>query len=898
MSRSMTGRGIPKRTSPTPWRTGAFTWQQVARSVVNKLPKLREELPPMPFLDGATAIKKPHQVVLHDVKQRNDNYHYMEDLFDRDTLKFVKQEQQHMNRVDLMLDLKHQKGRLWLELDSNAVVSSREGGFDKGEERIGNWIYFTRQVGDEGTDLGFFRKQPGQVDLLAEELINPQKLKQHFGYASCTVGVCRISQDGKYLAYTVAVEGGDRYICHVRSVDDQSLFHVIRGNNITSVEFGSSNQLFYTECNDLNRPYRIMRQELRPGLLSDPIEVYRDEDETLFVDVRKTKDNAFLIFSSESRNHGSLHLIPSSYPNIPYELRPFFRLNKPIKIATNNSWGWLEHINGHFLMVMSSKQTPNTRVVYAREEVVMMEGIDTEKWKELVPHRDDTQVIDLDLFANHVVLFEMTARMERSAQIRVIDVSKGLDKSLDRSKDTLLHFPPMSQILPGLNKNWDQDSFSFTYSSLIQPARECVHSFSRTFDMKRSLALAPTALYTQRQHEIFSPADYMWPYNIYRDFVTGHDGEAIPVTIAHRRDVFVQEATDFDLKAGSPRNALIYVYGAYGEIPNMHFQLAPFLWLLRRRWTICIAHVRGGGEKVGWAEAGKGQRKINTIRDFISCCEHLVQTGYTTPDKLVACGHSAGCVPIAAAANMRGNSLFDLALLRAPFLDVINTMADPNLPLSLAECDDWGDILNNKDDLRALEQYDPYLNINDRVNYPSMMISACLDDDRVPAWNTLKYIAKLREQRQRKNVDPIATPLLARIESTGGHFHWNGMTQVSEELAFLSHRYDIPGPGSKVDDMDLMDQMNNMFDAGVVDHDEAKTTFLKWDDWEKERVAFIKATEKGMHEPNYRSISKERKPFNWDFSEERKAYEERGKEKPFWSEWAKGAPSQNDQKTQ
>ncbi|KAH8613002.1 Prolyl oligopeptidase N terminal beta propeller domain [Trypanosoma vivax] len=847
-----------------PWIPKSNPVYNAGRYIVNRFfPTLRSTYP-FTFLDGPLPEEKPETLLLHGECTHSDSFKYMEDLFDRSTQRYIRQEQRHFALIDSKFDFKHSKGRLWAELDAKVLVTSREGGFDKGEERIGDFVYFTRTVpGGDGSAIGFYRKRFGEADLLAEELINPIALQQHFGYENCNVGICRVSQDGKYLAYTLSVEGGDRYICHVRSIDNASLFHVIRGRNIVSIEFGANNQFYFTESNELNRPSTVIMQEVRPGILPPPVELYRDDDEQFFVDVRKTKDNAYMVITSDSKLRGNALVVPATFPKIPRELQPLFHDNHAVEIAGRDGWNWLEHYKGHFIMVVADRG-PNYRVVYARDEVVLKYGKATE-WQELVPYREDVQIVDIDLFEGYIVLYEAHFAFERINHIRVIRCEAGLDEAAQNSRadDVVLHFPPLASVTPGLNRNFNQDSISFVYSNLCQPCKDCVYNFTSTVTPEKSRLCSHEALFTQRQSEQLTPWDYMWPYSIYRDLCVSRDGTQIPITICHRRDAFVQEETDFEAQPNTPKHCLIYVYGSYGEVPSMHFQLAPYMWLLRRRWTVAIAHVRGGGELPNWSEAGKGRNKINAVHDFIACCEHMVNMGYTKPELMVAAGNSAGCVPIAAAMNMRGCGLFGNALLRSPFLDVANTMLDPDLPLSVAERDDWGDPLNNAGDYTHILQYDPYHNINDRVTYPGMMISVCLDDDRVPPWNSLKYVAKLRHQRRRKQVDPVVRPLVLRVRSSGGHYCWNDTDNICEELSFLCSQLDLEGPGKVLNDMDIMTHMHNLSVTGAMDHDDQEKVFLKWDNWERERIDYHVKLHNFNWEPNFRKLKAEKEPFFW-----------------------------------
>jgi oligopeptidase B len=848
------------------WSPSSNVFLNLTRTVANKFVKpATARAQPLPFLDGPLVATEAHSgLVLHGKTLKPDPFHYMEDLFDKRTIEACKAEAKHFAMCDMKYDFKYHKARLWLEAESKIVVSSREGGFDKGEERIGDYIYYTRQITPLTPEIGFYRKFFGQIDLLGEELINPTELMQQFGYAECEIGVCRVSQNGALLAYTLSVEGGDRYLCHVRTLDNASIFHVIRGPNIISIEFGSGDQFYYTECNDLNRPYRVMMQRMSPGLLDPPVEIYRDDDESFFVDVRKTKDNKYMIFSSDSKVSGCIKVLPASYPNVPPSLRSFFPGKQLITISTKESWSWLEHYDGNFVMVTSDKG-PNFRIVYCRAEVALKHGLKAE-WKELIAMQPDVQISDVDLFDGKLIIYECHFKFERVNFVRIVDLSNGgLDKaaSTPRSSDALLHFPPLTALTPGLNKNFNQDTCDLMFSSICQPVKECIYNLQMKLNEGQCRAQPPHSLFAQRQAEQFTPWDYQWEYSIYRDVCVSSDGTQIPITIVQRRDAYVEELTDFDPVADNPKHCLMYVYGAYGEVPSMHFQLTPYMWLLRRRWTIAFAHVRGGGERPGWAEAGKGQNKINSVNDFIACCEHMVQNGYTTADKMVAMGSSAGCFPIAAAMNVRGDTLFRAALLRAPFVDVINTMVDPDLPLSLAEREDWGDPLNSPADLEALLKIDPYTNINDRVNYPAMFVSTALDDDRVPPWNALKYVAKLRQQRCARNVDPVQVPLILRCRNRGGHTCWSETRETCEELAWLANLLDLEGAARSVTDMDTMTQTSNLHQSGLIDADDAQKVYLRWAEWEHEMQDFDRKLQKMTFEPNFRKVSTKKSPYFW-----------------------------------
>ena len=820
--------------------------------------------------DNADYSDYERPIVLHGAKLPHDPFAYMENPHHPDYIKYVRLEQKNWSRMSSKMNLQSSKHSIWKEQDQNTLFTTREGGYDAGEERIGNYVYVTREVGSAG-EVAFFRKRFGQVDLLGEELINPDKIKQQFGYAHCNLGVCRVSPDGKYLAFTISIDNSDRYICHLKSIENASVYHVIQGTNIISVEFGSENRFFYTDVNETNRPYCVKMVEVQPGLMPSAVEVFREDDEEYFVDIRKTKDGKYLVISADSKSQGRSNALvaPASYPIIPKYLKPFFPRPTFVEIASKKHWCFVEHHDDCFILI-TNDQGDNHRVIYTRDEFALKHGLGAE-WKELIPCRKGIAISDNDIFRDTLVLFEQTDDFERQHQIRTIDLSKGIDAAAiegARENDAVLHLPPLALINPGLNRNMDQNAISFSYSTVCSPVKDCTFNFRNQLPEAKGKLVSPHTLFQTRQHETFTPHDYMWNYSIYRDLATSQDGTQVPITIVQMRDAFVEESSDFQGLSNLPKPCLLFVYGSYGEVPPMHFQLAPHMYLLRRRFTIAFAHVRGGGEFSGWAEQGRHKNKNKAVEDFIACCEFMTERGYTTPDQMTVAGASAGAVPIAAAMNRRGDTLFKLALLKSPFLDVLNTMLDPSLPLTLAERGEWGDPLNNAEDFETIKAYCPYTNINDRVTYPSIILSTSLDDDRVPAWNAVKYAAKIRRQRDRRtasggDVDPFASPILLRVQGDGGHGLWHQPVHWNEELAFMSNLFDVEAGLRKPMDVDTSRLTENQAATGIIDEDDAQKSYLRWENWEQERLDYHSKLQRLEFEPNYRQLKAAKAPYFW-----------------------------------
>lgn len=273
----------------------------------------------------------------------------------------------------------------------------------------------------------------------------------------------------------------------------------------------------------------------------------------------------------------------------------------------------------------------------------------------------------------------------------------------------------------------------------------------------------------------FDPSDFV----LKQVQVPAKDGTKVPMTLVHRKDL--------DLNGQNP--TIIKVYGAYGHNLETGFELEDALYLMRD-WVIALAHVRGGGELgLGWYESGRQQNKKNSFTDFVSCAKWLITNKYTKPEVLVAYGASAGGLPVAVAIN-ENPGLFKAVCLKMPFIDVVNSMRNEDLPLTLHEAEEWGDI-KNSDAFASIYNWDPYHNIRQQ-SYPAMNITSAFHDLRVPVWNQLRYVSRLRASKTNDE------EILLRVDTTFGHFGDTSrdgkIQEAAHDMAFLFSSLDIiPG---------------------------------------------------------------------------------------------------------
>ena len=389
----------------------------------------------------------------------------------------------------------------------------------------------------------------------------------------------------------------------------------------------------------------------------------------------------------------------------------------------------------------------------------------------LIPHRAQVLVEDIDVFARHLVVWERHAGLERIRVVPLAPVPEraGDDEALAQGEHLIDFDDAAYTVWASGNAEFDTDTLRFVYTSLTTPAS--------TYDYDLS---SRTRVLRKRQRVVggHSPQDYASA----RVWATAADGVRVPISLVWRRE------GSASLRPASPRPLVLYAYGAYGDPSDASFSSAR-LSLLDRGAVWAIAHVRGGGELGrGWYEAGKLGHKRNSFSDYIACAEHLIAEGWTSSAGLAGLGGSAGGLLIGAVANARPE-LFGALIADVPFVDVLNTMLDPELPLSLIERDEWGDP-TSAEGFAWIRSYSPYDNVRAQA-YPAMLVFAGWNDPRVGFWEPAKWVARLRERKTDAN------PLLLWTNMEAGHGGASGRFEYLHELAieygFLISRLGLVG---------------------------------------------------------------------------------------------------------
>ena len=587
--------------------------------------------------------------------------------------------------------------------------------------RWGNYFYYTRT--EEGKQYPIFCRKKGSVDAPEEIVIDQNELAK--GQKFMSIGLFVPSDDGNLLAYSTDNTGYRQYTLQIKNLKTGELFPE-RIERVNAFAWATDNKTFFyvTEDQVTKRSDKFFRHVLG----SDKIDlVYEEKDELFDISAGRSRDKAMILVHAFSKTSTEARYLPANDPNAA--------LKVVLPREAEHEYD-VDHRGGLFY-IRSNKGAKNFRIVTAPV------NDPTEKnWEEFVTHRPAVKVEGVDLFADHAVLSEWENGLQ---QLEVIDFKT--------NKRTNIKFPePVYAAGLTSNREFNTSVVRYAYNSLVTPTSYF------DFDMNSGKS---TLLKQQEVPGGFDRANY----KAERVFATASDGTKIPMSVVYRKGV--------KLDGSAP--LLLYAYGSYGYSIPPTFS-SNRLSLLDRGVIYVIGHIRGGGE-LGeeWRQAGRMMNKINTFTDFIACAEALIKLKYTSSDRLVIEGGSAGGLLMGAVSNMRPD-LFKGVVSHVPFVDVLNTMLDATLPLTTSEYIEWGNP-NEKAAYEYMKRYSPYDNLA-KKNYPATLVKVSLNDSQVPYWEGAKLVAKLRAMKTDNN------PLLLKVNFGAGHGGASGRYDALKEIAF------------------------------------------------------------------------------------------------------------------
>ena len=588
--------------------------------------------------------------------------------------------------------------------------------------RYGGYFYYSRT--EQGKAYPIYCRKKGSLEAAEEVILDVNELAK--GEKFMAVAVRAVSDDGRLLAYTTDNTGFREYTLHVKDLTTGSVFPE-RVAKVSSVAWAGDNRtLFYVVDDAAKRPYRVYRHVLRDDPKRDSL-VFEEKDEMFGVGVERSRSRKFLFIASGSHTASEWRFLPADEPTA----KP-----RVIQSREKDHEYDVEH-RGDIFYIRTNQGCRNFRIVTAP-----VEKPGKESWKEIVPCRDDVMVAGVHVFSGFWVTSE---REDGLPKLRVTDFETGQSHRVD--------FPEaVYSVFFDANPEYDTRTFHFNYQSLTIP--QTIYDYD-AFTRQRTLLKRTDVLGG------YDPDRYVAE----RRYASASDGTKIPISLVYRKG----------LEKNGQNPTLLMGYGSYGA-PMFPTFNSNRVSLLDRGFVYAMAHIRGGGEMgKRWHDQGRMLTKKNTFTDFVAVAEALVAEKYTSKEKLGIEGGSAGGLLMGAVVNMRPD-LFKVVITRVPFVDVINTMLDESLPLTVGEFEEWGNP-KVKAEYEYIRSYSPYDNLAAKA-YPTMLVKTSFNDSQVMYWEPAKYVARLRTVKTDQN------PLIFKINMAGGHGGSSGRYDRLHEAAF------------------------------------------------------------------------------------------------------------------
>jgi oligopeptidase B len=663
------------------------------------------------------ATKTPRVDTLHgDIRQ--DDYFWLSEKDNPDVLAYLRAENAYTDEVTKPTAAF--QASLYQEMlarikEDDSTVPYRRGGH----------FYYSRT--EKGKQYPIYCRKAGSLDAPEEIMLDLNALA--VGHPFFSLGASAVSDDGNLLAYTTDITGFREYTLYVKDLRTGRLLpRPIE--RVASVAWAADDTtLFYVIEDAAKRPYQLWRY--RPGIMGSDL-VHEEPDALFRIGVERSRSRAYLFLGTGSFTSSEWRYLPANDPAGVWQMLTPREKDHEYAVDHGNGGG-----GDRFYIRTNGGGRRNFRLVSAP-----VDDPRPERFTELIPHRDEVMLEDVEVFANHYVTHEREGGLIR---LRITMLASGATHHVE--------FPePTYEVSADANAEFITKMYRFRYQSLITPAS--------VFDYD-VLTRERTLL---KQTEVLGGYDPS-RYRSERFWATADDGKRVPISLVCRRE--------------TPRDGtapmLLTGYGAYGAPYPVTFS-SNRLSLLDRGYTIAIAHIRGGGE-LGkrWHDAGRMMQKRNTFTDFIAAAEHLKKEGYTATERLTIEGGSAGGLLIGAVLNLRPD-LCRAAILRVPFVDVINTMLDESLPLTVGEFEEWGNP-KVREQYEYMKSYCPYTNLTERA-YPAILVKTSLNDSQVMYWEPAKYVAKMRA------LNAGAPATLFKINLDAGHGGASGRYDYLREIAF------------------------------------------------------------------------------------------------------------------
>ncbi len=671
------------------------------------------------------VAKKPFEVQAPHGHSRQDHFYWLRERENPEVIAYLEAENAYTESK--MAHLKDFKETLFLEIKARIKEQDESVPY-----KLDNFWYYQRY--EVGAEYAIHARKKDTMVAPEQIVLNLNERAKGHGYYHC--GGIAISDDHNWIAFAEDTIGRRIYTVRFKNLlTNEVLTEAIEGVEGDSFEWAHDNQtLFYVRKDpETLRSFQIFRHGLGQTAAQDTL-VYEEDDESFYTGIYRSKSKAFLGIILSSTTTTEVRLIPTQ-TNVA-DFQPFVCIPR----ERDHEYG-VSHFEEYFY-ITTNWQAKNFRLMRCK----MVDIANRNLWEEVIPHRSDVLLEDIDIFKHFLVV---TERKNGLLHIRIMP---------QNAQDYYLEFDdPAYTAHLHYNPDFNTQELRYGYSSLTTPSS--VFAFDMT-QKKRVLLKQQEVLGTFKAED----------YTSERIYATAKDGTRIPVSLVYNKNTDRQQ----------PQPIYLYAYGAYGHSMDAYFSSAR-LSLLDRGFIFAIAHIRGG-EEMGrfWYDEGRLLNKKNSFSDFEAVAQHLIAERYTAQGQIYAVGGSAGGLLMGAVANMYGNTYGGI-VAHVPFVDVVTTMLDDSIPLTTNEYDEWG---NPEDPIfyDYMLSYSPYDNI-ERKNYPHLLVTSGLHDSQVQYWEPTKWVARLRELKTDENMLLLHTNMDAGHGGASGRFA--RLREVALEYAFV-----------------------------------------------------------------------------------------------------------------
>ncbi|MDD3004066.1 S9 family peptidase [Flavobacterium sp.] len=655
---------------------------------------------------------------------RTDNYYWLNERENPEVIDYLNKENEYYQKMTAHTQT--------LQKDLFEEMKSRIKEDDSSVPYLSNGYYYLTRF-EKGKDYPIYSRKKGSLDAKEEIIFDCNELAK--GKSFFQLGGMSVSPDNKLVLFSTDVVGRRIYTLQVKNLETGKLL----ADKIENVDgrgvWANDNKTFFYVTQDKKtlRSNKVFRHQLGSTDANDAL-IFEEKDDTFSVSIGKEKSKKYIVIESGSTLTTEYQILPTDSP------LGTFKVFQPRVRGLEYS---ISHYGDSFYVLTNKDKATNFKLMKTPENATTKEN-----WKDLIPHRKDVLIEDIEIFKDFLVVSERSNGLNK---IRIMPWSGSGEYYLPFESETYTAYTTT-------NVDFDTDILRYAYQSMGTPSSVI------DFNMKTKTKEI------KKEQEVLGGKFDKKNYTEERLWATATDGTKIPISVIYKKGI----------KKDGKNPLLLYAYGSYGSSMDPYFS-STRLSLLDRGFIYAIAHIRGG-EDLGreWYENGKLLKKKNTFTDFIDCSKFVIEQKLTSPQHLYAEGGSAGGLLMGVVINT-APELYNGVIAQVPFVDVITTMLDDSIPLTTGEYDEWGNP-NEKKYYDYMKSYSPYDNIKAQA-YPNMYVSTGLHDSQVQYWEPAKWVAKLRALKTDQNLLFLDTNMDAGHGGASGRFE--ALKELAKEFAFL-----------------------------------------------------------------------------------------------------------------